>query len=121
MGIFRSYSHSTMPHSSQEEKTLKNLALLTAVHIDANMYGRRSPMQETKLTVRVPRDLLENAKRYAAQNNTTLTNLIEAYLQRIPAEQSLEKAPIVRRLSGVLSPDVTIQDYKKHLEEKYGK
>ena len=37
-------------------------------------------MDQTKLTVRVPRDLLENVKRYAAQNNTTLTNLIEAYL-----------------------------------------
>ena len=77
-------------------------------------------MQETKLTVRVPRDLLENIKRYAAQNNTTLTDLIEAYLRRIPAQQSLENAPIVRRLTGTLSPDVAIQDYKQHLEEKYG-
>ena len=77
-------------------------------------------MQETKLTVRVPRDLLENIKRYAAQNNTTLTGLIEAYLRRIPAQPPLENAPIVRRLSGTLSPDITIQDYKKRLEEKYG-
>jgi hypothetical protein len=84
------------------------------------MYGRRAAMQETKLTVRVPRDLLENIKRYAAQNNTTLTGLIEAYLHRIPAQPPLENAPIVRRLSGTLSPDITIQDYKKRLEEKYG-
>jgi hypothetical protein len=84
------------------------------------MYGRRIAMQETKLTVRVPRDLLENIKRYAAQNNTTITNLIEAFLRRIPAQQSLEEAPIVRRLSGTLSPNVTIQDYKQHIEEKYG-
>ena len=42
-------------------------------------------MQETKLTVRVPRELLENVKRYAAENNTTLTDLIEAYLRRIPS------------------------------------
>ena len=28
-------------------------------------------MQEAKLTVRVPRDLLDNIKHYAAQNNTT--------------------------------------------------
>lgn len=76
-------------------------------------------MQKTKLTVRVPRELLENAKGYAAEHNTTLTGLIEAYLRRIPAGQSLEIAPIVRRLSGILSPDITIQDYKKHLEEKY--
>jgi hypothetical protein len=84
------------------------------------MYGRRTAMQKAKLTVRVPRALLENIKRYAAQNNTTLTNLIEAYLRRIPSEQSLENAPIVRRLSGTLSPDVTIQDYRQHLEEKFG-
>ena len=76
-------------------------------------------MQETKLTVRVPRDLLENIKRYAAENNTTLTNLIEAYLRRIPAQGPLDNAPIVRRLSGMLSQGVTLQDYKNHLEEKY--
>ena len=34
-------------------------------------------MSETKLTVRVPRDLLENVKRYAAKNNTTLTDLLK--------------------------------------------
>ncbi len=77
-------------------------------------------MQETKLTVRVPRNLLENAKRYATQNNTTLTNLIEAYLRRIPAQASLENAPIVRRLSGTLSQNVSIEDYKAHIEKKYG-
>jgi hypothetical protein len=85
------------------------------------MYGRRVAMQETKLTVRVPRDLLENIKRYAAQNNTTLTDLIEAYLRHIPVQEPLDNAPIVRRLSGTLSPVVTVQDYKKHLEEKYAK
>lgn len=77
-------------------------------------------MQETKLTVRIPRDLLENIKRYAAQHNTTLTDLIEAYLRRIPAQPPLDEAPLVRQLSRTLSPEVSIQDYKKHLEEKYG-
>jgi hypothetical protein len=77
-------------------------------------------MDQTKLTVRVPRDLLENVKRYAAQKNTTLTNLIEAYLRRIPHQEPLDDAPIVRRLSGILPENVTIQDYHEHLEEKYG-
>jgi hypothetical protein len=94
---------------------------LTAVHKDAIMYGRRDAMQETKLTVRVPRDLLDNIKRYAAQNNTTLTDLIEAYLRQIPAQKPLDNAPIVRRLTGTLSQVVSVQDYKKHLEEKYAK
>jgi hypothetical protein len=77
-------------------------------------------MNQTKLTVRVPRDLLENVKRFAAQNNTTLTDLIEAYLRRIPAQAPLDDAPIVRRLSGVLPKNITVQDYREHLEEKYG-
>jgi hypothetical protein len=77
-------------------------------------------MEETKLTVRVPRHLLEKAKRFAAQNNTTLTNLIEAYLQHIPLEGDLESAPIVQRLSGIVSPEVSVEDYHRHLEEKYG-
>jgi hypothetical protein len=77
-------------------------------------------MEDTKLTVRIPRDLVENIKRYAAQNHTTITNLIEAYLRRIPAEKTLEDAPIVRRLIGVLPADLSMDDYKQHLEEKYG-
>jgi hypothetical protein len=76
---------------------------------------------ETKLTVRVSRRILENAKRYARDNNTTLTELISTYLQQIPdAAIGLEDAPIVRRLSGSISPNVTVEDYKKHLDEKYG-
>ena len=76
---------------------------------------------DTKLTVRVPKHLLENAKRYAKTHQTTLTQLISAYLQHIPTgSEILDQAPIVRRLTGVLSPDVLIEDYKKHLEEKYG-
>ena len=76
---------------------------------------------DTKLTVRVPRHLLDNAKRYAHAHQTTLTQLISAYLARIPSESEvLNEAPVVRRLTGLLSPDVSVDDYKKHLEEKYG-
>lgn len=76
-------------------------------------------MKDTKLTVRVSRQLLENAKNYAAKNQTTLTDLIDAYLRHIPTQHTLENAPIVRRLSGVLPSEITVQDYKNHLEEKY--
>ncbi len=76
---------------------------------------------ETKLTVRVPRHLLANAKRYAQAHQTTLTELILTYLQQIPSESEvLNHAPVVRRLTGLLSSDVSIEDYKKHLEDKYG-
>ena len=75
----------------------------------------------TKLTVRVPYQLLLNAKRYAQLHNTTLTELISTYLEQIPTGSDiLDHAPVVRRITGLLSPEITLQEYKKHLEEKYG-
>jgi len=84
------------------------------------MYGMKATMEQTKLTVRVSRDLLENLKRYARQNDTTITGLIEAYLRRIPVKGTLDESPIVQRLSGSMSTEVSVQDYRAHLEEKYG-
>jgi hypothetical protein len=76
---------------------------------------------DSKLTVRVPANLIKNAKRYANAHHTTLTELISAYLQRIPVDdEALDKAPVVRRLTGLLSKNISVDDYKKHLEEKYG-
>jgi hypothetical protein len=78
-------------------------------------------MLKTKLTVRVEKDLLEKVKHYAMMNNTTLTDLIDSYFRHIPGQIQLEDAPIVRRISGTMSMNVSVQDYKKHLEEKYAK
>ncbi len=77
-------------------------------------------MQKTKLTVRVPQDVLENFKQYAEEKNTTMTSLVETYLRRIPPQELPVDAPIVRRLSGILSQQVSIEDHKEHLAEKYG-
>ncbi len=77
-------------------------------------------MQKTKLTVRVPQNLLDNFRQYAQEKNTTMTSLVETYLRRIPPLEILADAPITRRLSGTLSQEVGIEDYKKHLVEKYG-
>ncbi|MBC8509814.1 MAG: hypothetical protein ISR58_05750 [Anaerolineales bacterium] len=77
-------------------------------------------MQKTKLTVRVPQDLLENFRKYAQEKNTTMTSLVETYLRRIPPQELPIDAPIVRRVSGILSKRVNIEDYKKHLTQKYG-
>jgi hypothetical protein len=78
-------------------------------------------METTKLTVRVLRDRLETLKRYAADHNTSLTDLINAYLEQVTAQQMVSRMPIVARLSGVLSADLSVEDYRKHLEEKYAR
>ncbi len=76
---------------------------------------------DTILTIRVPKHLLANAKRYAQAHNTTLTTLISVYLQQLPSESEvLDRAPLVRQMTGLLSPEAPIDDYKAHLKDKYG-
>ena len=78
-------------------------------------------MEKTKLTIRVPRQVLERAKQYASDNQTNLTRLVTEYLRQLTDESDpLADAPIVRRLSGSLSSDVSIEDYNRYREEKYG-
>jgi replication fork clamp-binding protein CrfC len=77
-------------------------------------------MERTKLTIRVPRELLEGAKRYAYEHDTTLTRLVSEYLRQLSSDDDpLADAPIVRRLSGTLSQDASLDDYRQYLEEKY--
>lgn len=78
-------------------------------------------MKDAKLTVRVPRQLLRQAKQYASANNTTLTRLVSEYLrQLVDRSDALIDAPIVRRLSGVLPKEAAVTDYHEYLGRKYG-
>ena len=78
-------------------------------------------MEKTKLTIRVRRDWLGGAKRYARDNDTTLTRLVSEYLHRFTTEKDpLSDAPTVQRLSGMLSQDISVEDYQNYLEQKYG-
>ena len=68
----------------------------------------------------MPRDLLEGAKRYASEHNTTMTKLVSEYLRRLTTQDdTIADAPIVQRLSGTLSQQASVDDYRQHLEEKY--
>jgi hypothetical protein len=78
-------------------------------------------LEQTKLTVRLPRDLVEGAKRYAEDHDTTLTRLVSEYFRQLSVgNYALGDAPIVRRLSGILAQEATTDDYHQYLEEKYG-
>ncbi|HLE50698.1 MAG TPA: DUF6364 family protein [Anaerolineales bacterium] len=78
-------------------------------------------MKKAKLTVRVPRQLLNHAKQYASANNTTLTRLVSEYLrQLVDRSDALIDAPIVRRLSGVLPKEATVTEFHEYLGRKYG-
>jgi len=77
-------------------------------------------MDEAKLTIRIERATLERAKQYARQHGTSLTRLVTSHLERLGADdEAAGAAPITRRLSGVLPPDASLQDYRDHLERKH--
>lgn len=78
-------------------------------------------MEQTKLTVRLPRDLVEGAKKYAEDHDTTLTRLVSEYFRQLSTESDpLRDTPIVRRLSGILPQEASVGDYYQYLEAKYG-
>jgi hypothetical protein len=80
------------------------------------MYG----MKEQKLTIRVSQEVLQGAKQYAEEHSTTLTRLVTTYLQGLEmVNDPLESAPITRSLAGALPPDMSPEEYRDLLEEKY--
>lgn len=87
--------------------------------------GKLYGMDETKLTIRIDRVTLERAKQYAREHGTSLTRLVTGHLERVVADEQLGEhgrlgdAPVTRRLTGVLPPEASVQDYRDHLEHKH--
>ena len=79
---------------------------------------------ETKLTLRLNKNVIDQAKRYANDHETSLSKLIENYLSAITNEtRSIEKiSPLVQSLSGVIQlseNEDPKRTYQEHLNEKY--
>jgi hypothetical protein len=79
---------------------------------------------QTKLTLSIESDVIEQAKEYARQQHRSLSNLVENYLKLVTRkEQQVDEIPpIVARLSGILPPDAADnfrEEYTDYLEKKY--
>lgn len=78
---------------------------------------------DTKLTLKLDKLIIENAKEYAKKKNISLSKMIENYLQAITNKQKKETeiSPLVQSLIGVIGDQN--EDYKKdytdYLSEKY--
>jgi macrodomain Ter protein organizer (MatP/YcbG family) len=69
---------------------------------------------DTKLTIKLDRDVISRAKRYAQHRKTSLSRLIESYLDFVTKKESddIEITPLVKSLSGVIKLPEDY-DYKK--------
>ena len=59
---------------------------------------------DTKLTLKLEQEIIEKAKEYAKSRKTSLSKLIENYLQKITSQnEGNEKiTPLVKSLSGII-------------------
>jgi uncharacterized protein Yka (UPF0111/DUF47 family) len=80
---------------------------------------------DTKLTLKLNGDIIEQAKTYAKAKNTSLSKLIESYLSLlINPNEKQDITPLVKSLSGIidLPKDVDHKaNYRKHILNKYTK
>lgn len=79
---------------------------------------------DTKLTIKLDDDVIARAKTYAKRRKTSLSKMIESYLDSVtkPESKGIEITPLVKSLSGVITL-TDDYDYKKdhtdYLIKKY--
>lgn len=81
---------------------------------------------DTKLTLKLDNNVIERAKNYAKKKNTSLSQLIESYLNFLTTSKTNSEAitPLVKSLSGVIDLPKKFdfkKSYKDHLIKKYSK
>jgi len=78
----------------------------------------------TRLTLKLKKNVIDRAKKYAREHETSLSKIVENYLDTITSADTEHSqiSPLVKSLSGV----VTLRDnfnhkevYQQHLNEKY--
>ncbi len=78
----------------------------------------------TKLTLKLEEKIIERAKNYARLRKTSLSKLIENYLQKITEKNQADEniTPLVKSLSGIIdlseSPSHK-KGYSEYLSKKY--
>ena len=75
---------------------------------------------ETKLTLKLDKSIIQSAKKYAEENDKSLSKLVEDYFRNLVMEDKPTKkySPLVEELSGVISEkELRNLDYVNYLEK----
>ena len=79
---------------------------------------------DTKLTLKLRKSVIDQAKKYASDHDTSLSRIIENYLTAITADSDTQDgiSPLVKSISGIIQlPDNYNhkEDFHQHLDEIY--
>jgi hypothetical protein len=73
----------------------------------------------SKLTLSVDEAVVERAKRFAERRGTSLSALVERYLELLTRESAPPaQPPVLGRLRGILA-GADVDEHRRHLERKY--
>lgn len=70
---------------------------------------------DVKLTLKLDEEIIKKAKLFAAENNTSLSRMIENYLLQITSEKTtdIKISALVKSLSGIIDSDLG-ENYQKN-------
>ncbi|HEV8609009.1 MAG TPA: DUF6364 family protein [Thermoanaerobaculia bacterium] len=72
-----------------------------------------------KLTLSVDAEVIRKAKRAARQRGTSVSRMVQTYLELVSRTPGAgDDPPVLRRLRGSLK-GVSVGDYRRYLREKY--
>ncbi len=73
----------------------------------------------SKLTLSVDEQVVQRAKQYAKERGTSVSELVERYLDEISRPlKGFEDPPVLREIRGILRSGDR-EDYRQHLIEKH--
>lgn len=76
----------------------------------------------TKLTLSLDKEIIEEAKNYAKSKQISLSKLIENYLNSLSHESKSSDtvSPLVQSLTGIIPNDYDEKrDYRNYIDQKY--
>ena len=76
----------------------------------------------TKLTLNVDKDIIEEAKTYAKAHHVSLSKLIENYLNSLTrsSKKKSSVSPLVESLTGIIPSDYDERtEYRNYIDKKY--
>jgi hypothetical protein len=77
--------------------------------------------EKKKLTLRINAQLIERAKQYAAQHDTSVSQLVEIFFQELNRQEKQDSTtPVLDKLLGILPEETGVDDYYDYLVDKYG-
>ncbi len=77
---------------------------------------------QTKLTLRLEEDLINQAKKYAAIEGKSVSKIVADYFSLLVQNNQITDSdlpPVTRSLIGILSSSINEEDYRQYLEKKY--